>query len=235
MLLNKVVIHVFSSHLSMRLLTSVGLLLAPAICPFWLGAHVSWCLAFCLGSRLWFLLALCKKCPCLVMSLSDSDGMAVFGCSWPFPRSVFYGLAMVLPLDSAGFSLWLLLAILKKCLCLATCRSWTSQASLFRLLLALSRSAQASRCCFSWTPLASWFMAALGRVQEVLPRDVVAPGLRWHLLRFLLAFCFQELCVSISCHYGFDSLVLHTCGPLATLAADGFLKLWRSISLALCA
>ena len=79
------------------------------------------------------------------------------------------------------------------------------------------------------------FLAALGHVQEVLPRDAVAPGLRGHLFRFLLAFCFQELCVSISCHYGLDSLVLHTCGPLATLAADGFLKLWRSISLALCA
>ena len=62
------------------------------------------------------------------------------------------------------------------------------------LLLAFRKKLSASRCCCPWTPLASfWFSVALGLLQEVsLPRDVVAPGLRWRYVCrtwLLLALC----------------------------------------------
>ena len=101
-----------------------------------------------------------------------------FGYFWPF--SVVLCLATSL-LDFAGYLFWLLLALHKKCSGLA-------------MLLPLDSAGL-------------WFSAALGRVQEVLFRDVVAPGLRGQFV-----------------HVSSD-LVLRTCGPPVTLAADGYRSL----------
>ena len=158
----------------MRLLTSVGLVWVPVLVlsgsvPMSLGALLS-----LLVRDFGFSWPFARSAHALCCRFG-TEGMAVFGCSWPFPRSV-YGLAMCCSWPPQ-LSLWLLLAILGSALprdvSLLDFAGYLS-----RLLLALHKKCSGLAMLLPLDSAGLWFSAALGRVQEVLFRDAVAPGLR---------------------------------------------------------